>query len=347
MRRTALFACGAVLLVACAAIAAHAADAPAPAANKPAANKPAANAAKPAAANAAAAAKPAANAPAANAAAKPAKSGSDSGKKKAAYSGDDDDPTPNGKDKYDKYEQGSGSDKGAKLKWKYLSPTIDAVCLNPGTVCAPGICDVVQIECAPGSVCTPICNNCQATCAAPLTCTGGGLVTVLSSPPGALAARGALLISPHPRAPPKKNPNPKQQKPKTVKCPKYFQCEVGSITGNDDDTDAYVRCVPATSSVPTTCALGYVRVAATGACVRPSILKVQGGNILSITTPATAVLKKPERREPNQVSSAKKEEEEEKKAANASGAKEPSRKQVEEEGAKKAADNKKAEEKKQ
>lgn len=169
--------CGAVLLLACTAIVAHAADAPA-AANKPAANKPAANAAANAAKPAAAANKPAAaNAPE-PAKAKSSSKSSDSGKRKASHSADDDDPTPDGKDKYDKYETGSGSDKGAKLKWKYLSPTIDAICTNPGQVCAPGICDVVQIECAPGSVCTPICNGCQATCAAPLTCTGGGCFLV-------------------------------------------------------------------------------------------------------------------------------------------------------------------------
>jgi hypothetical protein len=84
--------------------------------------------------------------------------------------------------------------------------------------------------------------------------------------------------------------------------------------------------------------------------VRPSILKVQGGNILSITTPATEVLKKPERREPNQVSSAaKKAEEGEKKAENKAAAnKEPSRKEVEEGAKNKAAANtRKAEEKKQ
>lgn len=163
------FVCGAVLLVACAAIVAHAADAPT-AANKTAANLPAA-------ANKAVDSKPAAaNAANAAPAAKPTKSSSDSGKKKAKNSADDDDdPTPNGSDKYDKYEEGSGSSKGAKPKWKYLAPTIDATCTNPGDVCAAGICDELgdALQCAPGSVCTPICNNCQATCAAPLTCTGG------------------------------------------------------------------------------------------------------------------------------------------------------------------------------
>lgn len=109
-----------------------------------------------------------------------------------------------------------------------------------------------------------------------------------------------------------------------------------------------MRCVPATSSVPTTCALGYVRVAATGACVRPSILKVQGGNVLSIGAPLTEVLKRAERPKANEVS--RKEEAEEAKAADeasaAAGAKaaaadkkEPSGKEVDE-GAKKAEEKK-------
>lgn len=125
---------------------------------------------------------------------------------------------------------------------------------------------------------------------------------------------------------------------------------MGSITGNDDDTDAYVRCVPATSSVPTTCALGYVRVAATGACVRPSILKVQGGNVLSIGAPLTEVLKRAERPRANEVSRKEKEEAAEAAAEAASGAKaaadkkEPSGKEVDE-GAKKAEENKAVEKK--
>ena len=82
-------------------------------------------------------------------------------------------------------------------------------------------------------------------------------------------------------------------------------------------------------------------MAATGACVRPSILKVQGGNILSIANPGvTEVLKRPSPSRANEVTGSK-------RAAEDSGAKEPSRKQVEEEGAKnKAAENKKVEEKK-
>lgn len=109
----------------------------------------------------------------------------------------------------------------------------------------------------------------------------------------------------------------------------------------------FVRCVPATSSVPTTCALGYVRVAATGACVRPSVFKVQGGNILSIASPFDSGAERIERPKANEVSvsQAAKAEVEAEDAAEAArdsmqlpapNAREPSRKQVEEGGAKRA-----------
>jgi hypothetical protein len=160
------FVCGAVLLLACTALAAHAADAPAAA--KPAAD--AAAAAKPAAAAAAAAAKPAKAAPAAKASSSDSSKRGSSGAKYAEGAEED---VIHTKDRYAKYEEGSGSDKGVKPRWKYLAPTIDATCINPGLTCPDGICDRVQITCAPGSFCTPICNGCQATCAAPLTCTGG------------------------------------------------------------------------------------------------------------------------------------------------------------------------------
>jgi len=80
------------------------------------------------------------------------------------------------KDRYAKYEEGTGSDKGVKQMWKYLNPALDVDCSPflgndcPGDPCSDPL---LQLNCAPGSVCTPVCNGCGVTCAVPLTCTGG------------------------------------------------------------------------------------------------------------------------------------------------------------------------------
>jgi hypothetical protein len=200
------FACGAVLLLACTAIVAHAADTPAanatPAAATAPANATAAAAAAPVAAAAAAApasnkpvaaaaaapvAAPATNkpVPAAAAAATPVAAAAAANKPvvaagaankpvaaAAAVAADGDGYT---KPKYEKYEEGSGSTKGAKPKYKYVDPDPGTTCIIPGADCsalAPA-CDRYAVQCAPGTECVSICNNCQATCLAVLTCTGG------------------------------------------------------------------------------------------------------------------------------------------------------------------------------